>query len=98
MAHRLVAGVSWGREIFTYNNTVEELWVMLRLLGLWAGLMWVNLCYSLSFFLPPSRRLANYTFFTWIIGQSLGGRKIIPLPPRDFLRNLLKYAQYHRKK
>ena len=65
----MVAGVSWGREIFTYNNTVEELWVMLRLLVLWAGLMWVNLCYSLSFFLPPSRRLANYTFFTWTIGN-----------------------------
>ena len=63
-----LAGVSWGREIFRYNGSVPELWVMLRLLLLWTGLMWLSLAYSVSFFLPPSRRLANYAFFTWIIG------------------------------
>ena len=65
----MVTGVSWGREIFRYNGSVSELWVMLRLLLLWTFLMWLSLAYSVSFFLPPSRRLANYTFFTWIIGR-----------------------------
>ena len=69
----MVSGVSWGREIFRYNNSVPELWVMLRLLLLWTVLMWLSLAYSVSFFLPPSRRLANYTFFTWIIGESVRG-------------------------
>merc|ERR550519_3230219 len=66
-----LAGVSWGREIFRYNGSVSELWVMLRLLLLWSVLMWLSLAYSVSFFLPPSRRLANYTFFTWILAYNL---------------------------
>ena len=33
--------------------------------------MWASLVYSLTFFLPPSRRLANYTFISWIIAYNL---------------------------
>lgn len=62
-----LAGVSWGRHIFSHNNTTD-LWLMLRMLLLWSVLMWLSLGYSVTVFLPPSRRLANYTFFTWILG------------------------------
>ena len=47
------------------------MFVMLRLLMLWSLVMWISLIYSLTFFLPPSRRLANYTFFTWILAYNL---------------------------
>ena len=33
--------------------------------------MWANLSYSATFFSPPSRRLANYTFFTWTLAYNL---------------------------
>ena len=66
-----LAGVSWGREVFELNRSVSELVVMLRLLVLWSAVMWGSLGYSLTFFLPPSRRLANYTFFTWIVAYNL---------------------------
>jgi len=66
-----LAGVSWGREVFGLKNSLGGMLVMLRLLLLWSGLMWLNLMYSITFFLPPSRRLANYTFITWIIAYNL---------------------------
>ena len=47
------------------------MFVMLRLLLLWTVVMWISLVYSLTFFLPPSRRLANYTFYTWILAYNL---------------------------
>jgi hypothetical protein len=33
--------------------------------------MWLSLAYSLTFFLPPSRRLANYTFYVWTVAYNL---------------------------
>lgn len=66
-----LAGVSWGRDVFELNKTVSELMVMLRLLLLWTAVMWLSLGYSLTFFMPPSRRLANYAFFTWILAYNL---------------------------
>merc|ERR1712059_205221 len=39
--------------------------------GVWSLLMWGSLVYSSTFFLPPSRRLSNYTFFTWIVAYNL---------------------------
>ena len=66
-----LAGVSWGQHIFSHNHTTADLWLMLRTLSLWCVLMWLSLGYSLTVFLPPSRRLANYTFFTWILGIQL---------------------------
>ena len=33
--------------------------------------MWANLSYSATLFSPPSRRLANYTFFTWTLAYNL---------------------------
>ena len=66
-----LAGVSWGREVFNYNKSVEELLVMLKLLLLWGAMMWLSLVYCMTFFLPPSRRLANYAFFTWIIAYNI---------------------------
>jgi len=33
--------------------------------------MWLNLAYSTTFFLPPSRRLANYTFYVWTVAYNL---------------------------
>ena len=67
----IFVGVSWGREVFGLKNSLGGMLVMLRLLLLWSGLMWLNLMYSITFFLPPSRRLANYTFITWIIAYNL---------------------------
>ena len=57
--------------MFELNKTVSELMVMLRLLLLWTAVMWLSLGYSLTFFMPPSRRLANYAFFTWILAYNL---------------------------
>jgi len=66
-----LAGVAWGREILTTRGTMSELIVAARLLVLWTGIMWLSLAYSTTFFLPPSRRMANYTFFTWIVAYNL---------------------------
>jgi len=66
-----LAGVAWGREILTTRGSMSELLVVARLLVLWTGIMWLSLAYSTTFFLPPSRRMANYTFFTWIIAYNL---------------------------
>ena len=57
--------------MFELNKSVSELMVMLRLLLLWTAVMWLSLGYSLTFFMPPSRRLANYAFFTWILAYNL---------------------------
>merc|ERR1711915_70822 len=54
-----LAGVAWGREILPSRGSMSELMDSARLLILW------------TFFLPPSRRMANYTFFTWIIAYNL---------------------------
>lgn len=66
-----LAGVAWGREILTTRGSMSELLVVARLLVLWTGIMWLSLAYSTTFFLPPSRRMANYTFFTWIVAYNL---------------------------
>jgi len=66
-----LAGVAWGREILTTRGSMAELLVVTRLLVLWTGIMWLSLAYSTTFFLPPSRRMANYTFFTWIVAYNL---------------------------
>ena len=57
--------------MFELNKSVSEMMVMLRLLLLWTAVMWLSLGYSLTFFMPPSRRLANYAFFTWILAYNL---------------------------
>ena len=66
-----LAGVAWGRELFSMQSSLAEMVALARLLALWAGIMWLSLAYSTTFFLPPSRRLANYTFFTWIVAYNL---------------------------
>lgn len=66
-----LAGVAWGREILVSRGTMSELLAVTRLLVLWTGIMWLSLAYSTTFFLPPSRRMANYTFFTWIVAYNL---------------------------
>jgi len=66
-----LAGVAWGREILNTRGSMSELLVVTRLLVLWTGIMWLSLAYSTTFFLPPSRRMANYTFFTWIVAYNL---------------------------
>merc|ERR550519_411853 len=66
-----MAGVAWGREILTTRGSMAELLVVTRLLVLWTGIMWLSPAYSTTFFLPPSRRMANYTFFTWIVAYNL---------------------------
>jgi len=66
-----LAGVAWGREILTTHPSMAELVSVTRLLVMWTGIMWLSLAYSTTFFLPPSRRMANYTFFTWIVAYNL---------------------------
>jgi len=66
-----LAGVAWGREILTTKGSMTELLAVTRLLLCWTVLMWISLAYSATFFLPPSRRMANYTFFTWIVAYNL---------------------------
>merc|ERR1719167_685750 len=66
-----LAGVAWGREILPSRGSMSELMDVARLLILWTFIMWLSLAYSTTFFLPPSRRMANYTFFTWIVAYNL---------------------------
>lgn len=66
-----LAGVAWGREILPSRGSMSELMDVARLLLLWTFIMWLSLAYSTTFFLPPSRRMANYTFFTWIVAYNL---------------------------
>jgi hypothetical protein len=41
------------------------------MLAVWSVLLWLNLAYCTTFFLPPSRRLANYAFFAWTLAYNL---------------------------
>ncbi len=41
------------------------------MLIVWCVVLWLNLAYSTTFFLPPSRRLANYTFYAWTVAYNL---------------------------
>ena len=41
------------------------------MLLVWSVVMWLSLIYSTTFFLPPSRRLANYTFYVWTVAYNL---------------------------
>jgi len=66
-----LAGVSWAKEIIIKPFTFTVLVNAIHDLTIWSVLMWLNLVYSTSFFLPPSRRLANYTFFTFVVAYNL---------------------------
>jgi len=66
-----VAGVAWGQQVAEVKASWSDLAGLGRLLVLWVFLMWGSLVYSTTFFLPPSRRQANYTFFTWIVATNL---------------------------
>lgn len=66
-----LAGVSWGHQI----RSTPGSWISWRGLGrdlmVWVCLMWASLWYSATLFHPPSRRMANYTYFTWIVAYNL---------------------------
>lgn len=66
-----LAGVSWGRELLVFPFTFNSLVDSVSLLLVWSVVMWLSLAYSTTFFLPPSRRLANYTFYTWTVAYNL---------------------------
>ena len=69
-----IAGVAWGYEIFSKPKTLvqhykQEAIVLMQ----WVFLMWASLYSSihLQVFSPPSRRLANWTYFNWMIAYNL---------------------------
>jgi hypothetical protein len=62
-----VAGVAWGRDLLARTDLLATA----GLLAGWAALMWGNLLYTSTIFPPPSRRLANYNFFTWTLAYNL---------------------------
>ena len=69
-----IAGVAWGHEIFSRPKTYikhyqQEAVVLMQ----WVFLMWSSLYSSihLQVFLPPSRRMANWTYFNWMIAYNL---------------------------
>ncbi|XP_023324861.1 uncharacterized protein At4g17910 isoform X2 [Eurytemora carolleeae] len=66
-----LAGVSWARGIIHTPFTFTTLVNVLQDVIVWSILMWFSLLYSTTFFLPPSRRFANYTFFTFVIAYNL---------------------------
>jgi len=66
-----LAGVSWAKEIFVTPLTCATLVDNFCCLTVWSGLMWGSLIYANSFFLPPSRRMVNYTFFTFVVAYNL---------------------------
>jgi len=66
-----LAGVSWAREIITKPFTFMSLINSLTDCLVWSVLMWLSLFYSTTFFLPPSRRLCNYTFYTFVVAYNL---------------------------
>jgi len=66
-----IAGVAWGQQVCEVRSTWSEVSGLGRLLSVWVVLMWASLVYSATLFLPPSRRLANYTFYTWIVAYNL---------------------------
>jgi len=66
-----LAGVSWGHQIWSTPGSWSEGRGLGRQLSLWVVMMWASLWYSSTLFLPPSRRMANYTFYTWIVAYNL---------------------------
>ena len=68
------AGVAWGRQIFSQQKTLILHYLKdAQELGKWVVLMWASLYSSknVQLFLPPSRRLANWTYFNWMIAYNL---------------------------
>jgi len=66
-----LAGAAWARQIYHTPFTFAVLCNVLHDLFIWSVLMWLNLFYSRTFFMPPSRRLANYTFFSMTVAYNL---------------------------
>jgi len=66
-----MAGVSWGHQISLTPASWSEGRGLGRTLSLWVCIMWASLWYSVTLFHPPSRRMANYTFYTWIVAYNL---------------------------
>lgn len=69
-----IAGVAWGYEIFSKPKKLMLDYVQdAKELMKWVVLMWASLYSSknVQLFLPPSRRLANWTYFNWMIAYNL---------------------------
>jgi len=66
-----LAGAAWAAQIYQTPFTFTVLTNVLQDLIVWSVLMWLNLFYSTTFFMPPSRRLGNYTFFSLTVAYNL---------------------------
>eukprot|EP00088_Acartia_fossae_P059827 TRINITY_DN7151_c0_g2_i10.p1 TRINITY_DN7151_c0_g2~~TRINITY_DN7151_c0_g2_i10.p1 ORF type:complete len:488 (-),score=77.63 TRINITY_DN7151_c0_g2_i10:639-2102(-) len=66
-----LAGAAWANQIYHSPFTFTVLGNVVHDLAVWSILMWLNLFYSTTFFMPPSRRLANYTFFSLTVAYNL---------------------------
>jgi len=66
-----LAGAAWAHQIFHTPFTFTVMGNVLQELIVWAVLMWFSLSYSRTFFMPPSRRLGNYNFFSLTLAYNL---------------------------
>jgi len=66
-----LAGVAWGATIFKPKSTMKDYTKEAKSLTIWSLVMWASLYYSTeSLSMPPSRRLANWPYFTWMVAYN----------------------------
>eukprot|EP00096_Caligus_rogercresseyi_P009487 TRINITY_DN3235_c0_g1_i1.p1 TRINITY_DN3235_c0_g1~~TRINITY_DN3235_c0_g1_i1.p1 ORF type:complete len:512 (-),score=98.41 TRINITY_DN3235_c0_g1_i1:66-1601(-) len=72
-----LAAVYWGTQISgggdqaTPTPSQESSFKLLKSLFFWSIVMWGSLLYSQELFLLPSRRMANWPYFNWMLALNL---------------------------
>ncbi|CAB4063742.1 PIGW [Lepeophtheirus salmonis] len=69
-----LGGVYWGVQIqgsIAEDSSIKSCIKLFKSLSFWSIVMWCSLMYSQDLFLLPSRRMANWSYFNWMLAFNL---------------------------